>query len=192
MFKRKKRLPSVDELMQGEVWVKENLTDVYGWPLSEETIEKKLCLRVEFVKLDDELEAELVPDSRLNGCIKVNNKYSGNGEFRYLHEVVHYVLDVGVGEKVVQKYPRKRIDNSCNEHERKVDYLAAVALIPAVKLYAEIKEFRKKWFVTDEVAFMKELQKRYSCSEKCLRRRFQEVHKLRKSKEFLHLVEQNH
>ena len=191
MFKRKKIMPSVEELMQGEKWVKENLTDVYGWPLSEETIEKELCLRVEFVKLDDELEAELVPDSTVNGCIKVNNIYSGNGEFRYLHEVVHYVLDVGVGKKVVKSYPRKRVDNGCDEHERKVDYLAAVALIPAIELDAKIREFRKRWFVTDEVAFMKELQEKYSCSEKCLRRRFQEVHKIRKSAEFLQFVKEN-
>lgn len=190
MFKKRKALPSVDVLIQGERWVKENLTNVYGWPLTEEIIEKELNLRIEFVKLSDDLEAELVPDTLTNGCIQVNNTYSGNGEFRYLHEVVHYIHDVGVGRKVIKHYPRKRVDNGCDEHERKVDYLAAVALIPAEKLNADIARFRKKWFVTNEVEFMKELQKKYSCSEKCLRRRFQEVHKIRRCKDFSQLVKE--
>lgn len=184
MWGKKHPIPNADELWEGEIWVKDHLIDKYGWPLSKEVVEGRMHLAITSSLLDKDLEAILVPDDNqdYNGRILINSLYEDDGEFEYMHEVIHYVLDVGVGKKVNTEFSRHRTGNSNDAHERIVDYYAAVALAPGEKLVEDIKRYRKKWFVTDEASFMRELQKKYSCSEECIRQRFKEVHRLIRKK----------
>lgn len=180
MFRRKTM--SLQELLDGEKKVKSALLDTYGWPLTIASIEEKLSLIVEHAPLDDNLEAVLIPDEHANGRIQLNEKYVDDEEFDYLHEVIHYLVDVGIGEKVQRTYPRQRVGNSNDPHERTIDYMAAVALVPGNKLLMRLEEYRKQWFKIDEIKFMESLQKEFKCSASCLRKRVRDVHRLRRHK----------
>lgn len=178
LFNKKKM--SVQELFDGEQKVKTKLIDEYGWPITTESVKQNLSLIIEKVDLDDDIEAMLTPDDRANGRIQINTKYADDETFDYLHEVIHYIEDVGVGNKVTRSYPRLHAGNREDPHERQIDYMAAVALVPGNELLRRIEYYRNHWHSIDEIRFMHDLQKEFKCSAACLRERLKEVHTLRR------------
>lgn len=180
LFQRDKMY--IDKLRKGEEIVKTRLLDVCGWPVTTESVAEKLSLIVEYADIEDKYEAKLISDCNANGKIIVNTKHPGDDEFNYLHEVIHYVIDVGIGKKVDANYSRKYKGNSSIEHERDIDYMASVALIPGNELLKYLEHYRRQWYKINEVEYMKELEKKFKCSETCLQKRLREVHLLRKHK----------
>ena len=181
-----KREMSVQDLVAGELFVKENLIDVYGWPITSKLVEEQLHLDVVKEQMADDVEAELRPCStdRFNGLIRLNEKYLDDENFEYLHEVLHYLVDVGVGQRVNKVYTRKRQGNNDDAHERRIDYLTAVTLVPGNELIKEIRYYRQHFLTIDETKFMIELQQKYKCTTECLNRRLKEVHAIRRAKRF--------
>ena len=191
IFKRKKKeILSLDELLSVELNVKNKLFERYGWPISKDVVREQMNLDIQTLDLSPDIEAILQPScsEEKNGEILVNRLYEDDGEFEYMHEVIHYIIDIGVGKKVDKEFRRKHSENSSDAHEREIDSTAAATLIPIFLLLHDIDRYRKNIWLTDEVAFMQELREKYSCSQACLEKRFKEVHRLKKDKHRLNML----
>lgn len=68
----------------------------------DEDLSEKLGLKVEYVtNMADDNEAELIPidDSNYYGLIRLRKELKKH-KFAYIHEIIHYIFDVGYGNKV--------------------------------------------------------------------------------------------
>ena len=74
--------------------------------------------------------------AQYNGTIryreKPDDKYASN--FDIVHEIMHYIYDVGVGKVVAQSFPRVHHGYRRGHKEQKIDYYAAAAAIPINEL----------------------------------------------------------
>ena len=159
-------------------------------PISKKVVQEQINLDIQTLDLSPDIEAILQPSNceERNGTIIINKLYEYDGEFEYMHEVIHYIVDVGIDKKVDKEFRRKHSENSSDEHEREIDARAAATLIPIFLLLKDIETYKKNFLRIDEVAFMKELREKYSCSQACLEKRLREVHRIRKDKHSLEIL----
>lgn len=79
-----------------------------------------------------------------NGTIKYRkdkdkiDKYAVN--FDIIHEIMHYILDVGKGNKVAQSFPRFHHGYQRGHREQIIDYYAAAVAIPKDDLIALLRD----------------------------------------------------
>lgn len=170
----------VKQMLALEEWVEKVKQQGYIWPMSIKDVKEKLNLDVVEKQLDSSLEARLIPPTSdsSNGVIEVNTQYSTKDQFGYAHEVVHYLKDVGVGNKVTHPYSRLSSPSDIDQHEREIDYCTAAYTIPKDSLADEIKRYRKNWYAIDEVKFFNDLMSKYSCKRECLILRIKEIQKM--------------
>ena len=84
----------------------------------DEDLSEKLGLKVEYVtNMADDNEAELIPidDSNYYGLIRLRKELKKH-KFAYIHEIIHYIFDVGYGNKVDECFFRKK-KGKTNSHE---------------------------------------------------------------------------
>lgn len=181
LFKgRKDTSLSVKEMLEGERWVQKTFKNDLSWPMSREDVETKLGLQVIEKEMEDSIEAELVPplNEGYNGAILLNIKHSSRNKFGYAHEVVHYLWDVGIGNKVTQHYPRMSFGSNGDPHEREVDYRAAAIEVPKEELIKDLQDYRKNWLDRDEIKIFNSMAEKYGCDKDCLTRRIKEIYKM--------------
>ncbi|MBR4290505.1 MAG: ImmA/IrrE family metallo-endopeptidase [Oscillospiraceae bacterium] len=184
LFNRKKYTLSAREMIEMEKWLRLECIPKIGDALSEEEISSILKLKVEYVdsaNLEAHVEAELVPidDSKYNGLIRVNNECRGKA-FAYLHEIIHYAYDVGIGKKVSTPYTRKSKGHTENKHEQKINYMAAALCMRYEKIDAQIQAYDASRPKMDELKFVSGLCREFNQPRPVVIRRIQEVRRIKR------------
>ncbi len=135
-------------------------------------------------EMPKDVEATLSQPTNSNffGLIKIMK--DSVSDFSYMHEIIHYFRDVGVGNKVKSTYTRKRQGKTDSPAEQEINYLAAAAIMPYIKISTLIEKFENVTF-EDEKIFLEEFSKEYSQSYETVARRFVEVRKLMDYEEYL-------
>ncbi len=176
----KKMLP-VGKMEELETWLSDNGPEP---GLSEQSLSEALNLKVEYVspnELEDHTEAELRPiaDSAYNGLIRVNSR-ERDERFAYLHEIMHYLRDVGKGNRVQQVFTRKSKGRTENQHEQEINYMTAAYRMPYTKMELALREYDCASPKMDEVRFVSGLAAAYHMSSETVIRRIREVRALKK------------
>lgn len=145
----------------------------------DDTLAKKFGLKI-FVddNLSDSVEAVLdqtnLPD--YNGVIKIKSKYKDN-HFSFIHEIIHYVFDVGLGNKVDKQYTRNVKGKTKDQREQEINYLTAAYQLPYAKIVEELREFNKS-YPRDELRFVARLCNEYNQNRETVLRRIREVKRI--------------
>lgn len=127
--------------------------------------------------LPEDVEACLSPsdDTCFYGEIKISKECDAC--FPYMHEIIHYVRDVGVGKKVTHIYTRKRQGKTDSPEEQDVNYLTAAATMPLAKVSKDLDEYEKSG-PSEDRAFIARMSNKYGQTEDTVLRRFIEVRSL--------------
>lgn len=189
LFNRKKYTLSASEMIEMESWLESECVSKIGEITSEEELSSILKLKVEYVapqNLAKHVEAELVPidDIEYNGLIRVNTECMGK-VFAYLHEIIHYVYDVGIGNRVTETYARMSKGHTEGKHEQKINYMAAAYSIRYDKIEPQIKEYDESHPKMDEIKFVNGLCEQFNQPRSVIIRRIQEVRRIKRKKESL-------
>lgn len=132
--------------------------------------------------VDDELpkDIEAVLDKpteeTYNGTIRVKSQYRDN-KFSCIHEIVHYIFDVGIGNTVTKRFARNVTGKTKDPREQEINYLTAAYQLPYDKIYKELKEFNKS-YPKDELKFIYGLCETYNQPQAAVLRRVREVKRI--------------
>lgn len=186
LLKRKKNTLSTNEMIEIENWLISECDPQIGRISSEEELSKKLKLRVEYVApeyLAEHVEAELRPidDDSYNGLIRVNASCIGKS-FAYLHEIMHYIYDVGIGKKVDRVFTRMARGHTEGAHEQKINYMTAAFTMRYDKIEPRIRAYDESRPRLDAVKFVDDLSNEYKQPRSVVVRRIQEIRRIRKKK----------
>lgn len=186
LFKKKKETLSTKEMIEIENWLISECDPKIGQISSEEDLSSKLKLKVEYVAakdLNEYVEAELTPidDDRYNGLIRVNSSCMGKS-FAYLHEIMHYIYDVGIGKKVDRVFTRMARGHTEGAHEQKINYMAAAFTMRYDKIEPRIRAYDESRPRMDAVKFVDELSREYKQPRSVVVRRIQEIRRIRRKK----------
>ncbi len=141
---------------------------------------ENLKLEIEYVpaqELPDDVEAMLSPceNTEYNGLIKVLEDLQT--KFSYMHEIMHYFRDVGVGNRVQKTYMRKKKGELKHTGEQEIDYLAAAASMPLESIKQDLIQFEEV-YGEDEKIFINKMVDKYQQEYDAILRRFVEVRSL--------------
>lgn len=183
MFFKKDNKFSIDEMIKMEDELRSS--ELYSMTLNADdpTLSEKLNLSVQYVDdMDDDNEAELLPidQSPFLGLIRLR-KVLKKHRFAYIHEIIHYIFDVGYGNKVSAKFTRKRKGKTDTQEEQKTNYLTAAYVMPYEKMLAELELYDSSKPKMDELKFIHDLQKKYEQEDDAVVRRIREVRRLEKN-----------
>lgn len=113
-------------------------------------------------------------NSDYNGIVR----YVSNGEkdyesnFDIIHEIMHYLNDVGAGKPVTKSFARLYHGNRRGYHEQMIDYYAAAVAIPKESLQERIRMFNGNPY---DDCFINELADTYKQPKETIVRRIGEV-----------------
>lgn len=147
-----------------------------GSDISEERLARNLKLDVIYCNPEDlpeDDEALLLPtdDPHYFGVIKISNECVT--KFPYMHEIIHYLRDVGVGKRVLQPCARKKSGKTDTAEEQDVNYLTAAAVMPYDSIFQELGQYEKEDL--DEESFIMGMTEKYGQGVRAVSRRFIEV-----------------
>lgn len=143
-------------------------------------LSEKLRLKVEYVSdMSDDNEAELLPidDDNYYGLIRLRKELK-KYKFAYIHEIIHYIFDVGYGNKVTTCFARKKKGKTNSREEQRTNYMAAAYIMPSEQIREELYNYDRTIPKMDEIVFIRTLQTRYEQNETAVIRRIREVRKL--------------
>ena len=184
IFKNKNKL-NVIEMQTLEKWVSENIHNIYGININEEQLSKQLNLKISYESssnFPEGTEALLCPDNskRYFGIIRINNKFKNKtNRFSYMHEIIHYIKDVGIGNYVTKEYTRKTKGKFKDKEEQEIDFITAASIMPFEEINNKLKAYDNNP-KTDELLFINELCIKYNQEKKAIIRRIREVRILNK------------
>ena len=129
---------------------------------------------VPLYSLGRDIEAILEPaySDSYNGTIKIASDPST--KFNCMHEIIHYVRDVGVGNQVKETYTRKSTGRTDCIKEQEVNYLTAAALMPLIDFYRHTKRY-EEIPIQEESGFLERLAKQYNQDLIAIKRRLVEA-----------------
>ncbi len=148
--------------------------------ISASALAKNLGLDVCYCRaseLPEDVEATLSPTSsdEYHGVIKILEKLTSS--FSYMHEIIHYLKDVGAGNRVQKVYARKKQGKTDSLEEQDVNYLTAAASMP----YSQISQLLDEFENADpdaEKALLARMSEKYEVKTEAVLRRFIEVRNL--------------
>lgn len=182
MIFRKEKNFTVSEMIRMEEELKCSALYTLGLNADDKDLFAKLQLEVEYVDdMDDDNEAELLPadDGRHLGLIRLRRELE-KYRFAYIHEIMHFIFDVGYGKKVTETFARKRKGKTNSYDEQKINYKAEAYIMPYSQILQALQEYDDSVPKMDELKFVRGLQKRYEQSETAVIRRIREVRSLKK------------
>lgn len=184
MLKRNKL--SVDEMIDMENKLQSSV--LYTFTPQKKDVEVAKALGLQVVYEDDEkmqrgVEAELAPPTQdsYNGIIKIRKSLEEN-PFAFTHEIIHYVFDVGVGNRVQTSFTRKAKGEPKDIHEQMIDYGAAANRMRYDRVVKDIKRYDTASPRLNPASFVNELCKTYNADRPSVIRRIQEVRKISRKK----------
>lgn len=150
---------------------------------ADDGLSDKLGLKVEYItNMADDNEAELMPidASSYYGLIRLRQELK-KYKFAYIHEIIHYIFDVGYGNKVTECFARKKKGKTNSHEEQRTNYMTAAYIMPLEQIENELYKYDHSVPKMDEIAFIRALQRNYEQSETAVIRRIREVRRLNKS-----------
>lgn len=177
----RKKILSPERMCQLEKWLAASELSKFN-SCSDEELSDAFHLKVEYAdekELPRDTEAILMPcdDENYVGLIKLQEKYRV-ARFAYIHEIIHYLMDVGNGNRVTETFTRKTTGKTETDHEQDVNYITAAYIMPLVEIKGELKEYDESAPKIDELQFIHRLRKKYGQSRRVVIRRIQEVRKI--------------
>lgn len=182
----RKHILDIDKMLEIEDWIDEISSTIIETDIPDEKLLKKLNLKLEYVdqdEFDPNTEAELRPCSEDDylGLIRVSKKYI-NTKFAYVHEIIHYLKDVGVGNRVEKIYARKTKGNTKDSHEQEVNYATAATILKYQDMKKYIVAYDQSKPKMDELKFVNDICLKYGQERTTVIRRIQEVRLLMKKR----------
>ena len=174
---------TVEEMEAMEHELKASILHELKLNAEDSQLSDKLGLKVEYVtEMEDDNEAELlpIPGDSYYGLIRVRKELE-KYKFAYIHEVIHYIFDVGYKNKVNQCFSRKRKGKTESPEEQRINYKTAAYIMPLEQIAEELRKYDHSSPKMDELRFIHDLQTRYEQSETAVIRRIREVRKLMKT-----------
>lgn len=155
-----------------------NIPQLCGNHFSGDVLASKLGLNISYYNsLPVDVEAELLPpnDDKYFGTIKISKNCPN--KFSYMHEIIHYLKDVGVGHRVEHSFARKKRGKTDSLEEQEVNYLTAAAVMPIAKILVDLKEY-ESINSDEENNFLSSMAEKYGQDINAVSRRFAEVRNL--------------
>lgn len=145
-----------------------------GDDVSDIALAYSLKLNVKYCKkneMPNDVEAMLSPteNDSFNGVIMILD----NRRFSFMHEIIHYFRDVGVGNRVVKAYTRKIQGKTDSIEEQEINYLAAAVIMPFKKIVMDLYEFEN--MSNSDMDFWSRMSNKYEQSREAIMRRFIEI-----------------
>lgn len=181
LWKKKKGF-TVREMEEMEEELRNSKLYSLGLSADDEKLSEKLGLKVEYVTdtaIKDDNEAELLPsdDDRYYGLIRLRKELE-KYKFAYIHEIIHFIFDVGYGNKVTECYARKRKGKTDRSEEQRTNYKTAPYIMPEEKILDALHDYDNSRPKMDELQFLRGLQEQYEQSEEAVIRRIREVRRM--------------
>jgi len=169
-------------MCQLEDWLATSELSRFHNHCSDEELSNIFQLKVEYAderELPANTEAILMPYDGQDyvGLIKLQEKLRTT-RFAYIHEIVHYLMDVGAGNRVTTTFARKTTGKTENDHEQDINYITAAYIMPLQEIQKSLQKYDESIPKLDELMFIQELQEKYGQDRKGVIRRIQEVRKI--------------
>ena len=176
-----KRL-SVEKMIELEDKLAQSPLAKIGFAKTDEELAKILNLEIVVVeddKLPKDTEATLTCHSNPEyfGLIQVKQTYR-RSVFACIHEIIHYVFDVGCDHYVQESFERKVRGKTRDAHEQDVNYMAASYSMPFLQIKEAIQRYNEEAPQADELIFINELCKQYGQERESVLRRIREVKRI--------------
>lgn len=181
-FKRREKL-TIAEMILMEEELKNSELHSLNPQMGIEKLASELQLKIEYVSnLEEDNEAELLPpdDEEHLGLIRLR-KDSEKDKFACIHEIMHFIFDVGYGNKVTKRYARRKKGTPISAEEQKINYKTAAYIMPQEEIMDALHTYDTTRPRMDEIKFVRDLQSRYGQSETAVIRRIREVRRLTKA-----------
>ena len=180
----KKNKLTIEKMIEIEKLIEKMQSEFSCQSITDKEFLNELNLKLEYVSPDEfpnDTEAELCPseDESYLGLIRVNNKFA-NTRFAYVHELIHYLMDVGIGNKVTQSYARKTKGQTTDPHEQEINYATAAAILNRQYIEEILVAYDTSKPKMDELKMVNDICKQYEQNRTTVIRRIQEVRKLMK------------
>lgn len=179
----KKKDFSVADMKAMEEKLKNSELIMLNLSADDRQLSEKLHLKIEYVTdMADDNEAELLPidDENYNGLIRLSKELEEE-KFAYIHEIIHYIFDVGYGKKVTKSFARKRKGKTNSPEEQRTNYMTAAFIMPYDQIKKSLEDYDNSRPKPDELIFVRDLQRRYVPDKVAVIRRIAEVRKMMKS-----------
>lgn len=131
------------KMIEMEEELKSSVLHIMGLNADDKELFKKLQLKVEYVDdMNNDNKAELLPadDGIHLGIIRLRKELK-KYKFAYIHEIIHYIFDIGYGNKVTKAYARKRQGKTDSYDEQRINYKTAV-----VRRIREVRSLKKNGY----------------------------------------------
>lgn len=164
--------------------------DLYELSADDSQLSEKLRLKVEYVTdMTDDNEAELLPidDDNYYGLIRLSKELEEE-KFAYIHEIIHYIFDVGYEKKVTKSFARKRKGKTNSPDEQRTNYMTAAFIMPYDQIKKSLEDYDGSHPKLDELVFVRNLQERYVPDRVAVIRRIAEVRKMMNSEKNENMV----
>ncbi len=148
---------SVEKMIELEDKLTQSPLAEIGFAKTDEELAKILGLEIVVVHNDElprDTEAMLTPNDnpRYFGLIQVKQKYR-HSVFACIHEIIHYVFDVGCNKYVQETFERKIRGKTKGSHEQEINYMAASYSMPFIQIKEAIQNYNDSSPKADELVF---------------------------------------
>lgn len=185
MFKKRRNKLTAEEMVRWEREVDKKCVELYGRIDHQELAN---VLKLKIVKesdaaFDDNIIAELAPpegndrEEEFVGRIRIRESCQ-DPKFPILHEIMHYILDVGGAGEVTAAQAKDIAGSEKTYHEQEIDYAAAAYAIPLEEIKDRLDKYDKTKPQQDLLKIVDSLNKKYNCGEEAVIRRIKEARKL--------------
>ncbi len=173
---------SVEKMIELEGKLMQSPLAEIGFAKTDEELAKILGLQIVVVhndKLPQDTEATLTHnnDPQYFGLIQVKEKYRRT-MFACIHEIIHYVFDVGCKHYVQRTFERKIRGKTQDGHEQEINYMSASYSMPFAQIKKAIQNYNDSAPKADELVFIQDLCERYGQERESVLRRIREVKRI--------------
>lgn len=191
MLLSKKQL-SVKRMIELEDKLSKSKLAEIGYARTDEELATILGLQIVVVDNDalpSDTEAMLSRhnDQKYFGLIQVKKMYRSS-MFACIHEIIHYVFDVGCNNFVQDTFERKVRGKTKDIHEQETNYMAASYSMPFDNIKEAIQRYNARFPKEDELVFVQNLCTKYGQDRKGVLRRIREVKRIDREKAKSHLA----
>ena len=149
--------------------------------VSDKELAKDLNLEVVYCdsnSMPKDVEATLSPPEKETylGTIKVLQN-ANTSTFSYMHEIIHYLRDVGKGNVVSNTYTRKKQGRTDSIDEQDINYLTAAAIMPFEQISKCLSKY-ENMNDEEEKVYVEKMAKKYNQTPDAVERRIIEVRDL--------------
>lgn len=181
MFIHRKSL-SVEKMIELEEKLEHSPLAEIGFAKTDKELADRLGLEIVVVHdgdLPKDTEATLTHNNnaKYKGLIQVKRTYR-RSMFACIHEVIHYVFDVGCGNCVQGSFERKVRGKTQDAHEQEINYMTASYSMPFAQIKEDIRRYNNSVPRADELVFIRDLCERYGQERESVLRRIREVKRI--------------